>query len=103
MGSLIETDRQSGQDEMEVWTVVAANSSSEEMFIHLGGVYSVVTIFCNLFLIAVILSKAELRGQRDSFFMVSLSVANVLVGFAFTSKILRDEDTDSWPHHYVQV
>ena len=35
--------------------------------------------------------------------MISLSIANVLVGFAFTSKILRDEDTDSWPHHYVQV
>ena len=66
--SLIETDRQSGQDEMEVWTVVAANSSSEEMFIHLGGVYSVVTIFCNLFLIAVILSKAELRGQVERIF-----------------------------------
>ena len=123
--SLIETDRQSGQDEMEVWTVVATNSSSEEMFIHLGGVYSVVTIFCNLFLIAVILSKAELRGQverillsckmrirlqniyfqRDTFFMVSLSIANVLVGVAFTFKILRDVDTDAWPqmHRYVQV
>merc|ERR1712037_921402 len=100
MGSLLETDRQSGQDKMEVWTVAAANSSSEEMFIHLGGVYSVVTIFCNLFLIAVILSKAELRGQRDSFFMVSLSIANVLVGVAFTFKILR-EVVDL--HRYVLV
>merc|ERR1712037_963023 len=100
MGSLLETDRQSGQDKMEVWTVAAANSSSEEMFIHLGGVYSVVTIFCNLFLIAVILSKAELRGQRDSFFMVSLSIANVLVGVAFTFKILR-EVADL--HRYVLV
>merc|ERR1712037_360613 len=100
MGSLIETDRQSGQDKMEVWTVAAANSSSEEMFIHLGGVYSVVTIFCNLFLIAVILSKAELRGQRDSFFMVSLSIANVHVGVAFTFKILR-EVADL--HRYVLV
>ena len=66
--SLIETDRQSGQDEMEVWTVAAANSGSEGMFIKLGGVYSVVTIFCNLFLIAVILSKAELRGQVERIF-----------------------------------
>ena len=34
----------------------------------LGGVYSVVNIFCNLFLIAVILSKAELRGQVEESF-----------------------------------
>ena len=120
---------------MEVWMVAPANSSSEGIFFHLETAYSVVTIFCNLFLIAVILSKAELRGQverillslrhvkhvnlllqmrtrlqfiyfqRDSFFMVSLSIANVLVGFAFTSKILRDEDTDSWPHlkDYIEV
>ena len=37
--------------------------------------------------------------------MVSLSIANVLVGVAFTFKILRDADTDAWPDHsdYVQV
>lgn len=37
--------------------------------------------------------------------MVSLSIANVLVGVAFTFKILREVDTDAWPqmHRYVQV
>jgi len=80
------------------------NSSSELMLIHLGGVYSIVTICCNLFLILVILSKVELRGQRDNFFMVSLSIANVLVGVAFTFKILRDVDTDDRPNFsYIEV
>ena len=47
----------------------ATNSSSELMLIHLGGVYSIVTICCNLFLILVILSKVELRGQVERFFL----------------------------------
>ena len=47
--------------------VIPTNSSSEEMFIELGCVYSVITILCNFFLIVVILSKAELRGQVDFF------------------------------------
>ena len=54
-----------GRDEMDLWTVAPTNSSSEEIFIQMGRVYSAVTIFCNLFLIAVILSKAELRGQVE--------------------------------------
>ena len=35
--------------------------------------------------------------------MVSKSIANVLVGVAFAFKILRDADTNNWPHSYVEV
>ena len=53
---------------MELWTP-ANNNASDKMIIQLGKVFSGVTIFCNLFLILVILSKAELRGQVESFFL----------------------------------
>ena len=56
---------------MELWSPANA-SASDKMIIQLGRVYSGVTIFCNLFLIIVILSKAELRGQVESFFLSKL-------------------------------
>ena len=56
---------------MELWTPANA-SASDKMIIQVGRVYSGVTIFCNLFLILVILSKAELRGQVESFFFVKV-------------------------------
>ena len=52
--------------------------------------YSSLTILANSFLILAILLHPSLRNHRQNIFMLSLSIANLLVGFAFSLKVLEE-------------